>query len=282
MTLGNDPHSNLNPSDDRRVHGDDHLFAGDAYLPSAPSPCYNRNLVDAYFSNCRHGFVQEFELITNRTEMDYEDRLVLDRMESDYRTIFKRKLQQFGLSDKGSDVTVRVLHPVVAVGPTRREYHLYLDIVSGNGRCWFLDFDSAAPFERGPAALQISSLGPQGKNKEMVVTRLFSEPAFLEAAERLVNAPFQDVVRNPRDFVAFGWIVQAIATAQNGGAARDDLRGSTTPRPLRLSDISDLSWTGQARPFTFDCLVGNALYVAEVHHDQRTRQPYVALHEEGF
>jgi len=58
--------------------------------------------------------------------------------------------------------------------------------------------------------------------------------------------------------------------------------GSTTSRPPPLSHISDFNWTGQAKPFTFDCVVGNALYVTEVHHDPKTRQPYVILYEEVF
>jgi hypothetical protein len=214
--------------------------------------------------------------------MEYEDRVILDRMESNYRKVFQRKLEQFGLSDKGSDITVRVLHPVVAIGKTRREYHLYLDVVSQGGRCWFLDFDTAVGFENGPAALQLSSLGSRGQKEEMIVTRLFSVPAFQEALEKLATAPYSAVLKAPRDFVAFGWIVQAIAMARRGQVAREDITTSSAPRPIPLSEIADFRWTGETKPFTFECSVGNGYYVAQVRHHPRSRQPFVALHEELF
>ena len=278
MTLSNDP----NPSDDKHQRADGRDSHEDLTMPSAPRASYHRILLDAYLRNCRLGFVERFELITNRSKMEYEDRAALNRMESNYRKVFQRKLEQFGLADKSSDFTVRVLHPVVAIGSTRREYHLYLDIVSRNGRCWFLDFDTAAGFEKGPAALQLSSLGPRGKKEEMVATRLFSVPAFQEALEKLVSASYSEVLQNPRSFVAFGWIVQAIVTAQNRHSPREDMGGVPSHRPIQLSTIADFHWTGDTKPFTFECTVGNAYYVAQVRHHPRTRQPFVALHEEVF
>ena len=278
MTLSNDP----NPSDEHRSRGEEHDSQGNLSFPPAPRAFYNRMLVEAYLRNCKLGFVERFDLITSRSQMDYEDKVILDRMASTYRSLFTRKFQQFGLGDKGSEMTVRVLHPVVAVGKTRREYHLYLDVVSQNGRCWFLDFDTAAPFDKGPAAIQLSSLGPQGKKGEIVATRLFSVPAFQEALEKLANASYVEVLRNPRSFVAFGWIVQAIVMARNRATPRENVQGSVAPPPLELSKISDFTWTGNTKPYTFECSLENAYYVAHVQHHPRTRQPFVALHEEVF
>lgn len=278
MTLSNDS----NPSDDNRSRGENRDSQDDLSLPGVPRAFYNRMLVDAYLRNCRLGFAERFELITHRSNMEYEDRAILDHMESKYREVFQRKLGQLGLGDKASDFTLRVLHPVVAVGTTRREYHLYLDIVSPGGRCWFLDFDTAVGFEKGPAALQLSSLGPRGKKGEMVVTRLFSVPAFHEALEKLVSAPYSAVVKEPRAFVAFGWIVQAIAMARNRQSAREYMVTASAPRPIPLSEISDFHWTGETKPFTFECTVGNGYYIAQVLHHPRTRQPFVALHEDLF
>jgi hypothetical protein len=278
MTLSNDP----NPSDENRPRGENRHSHEDLSLPSVPRAFYNRMLVDAYLRNCRRGFVGRFDLITHRSKMEYEDRVILDRMESNYRKVFQRKLEQFGLGDRGSDITVRVLHPVVAIGKTRREYHLYLDVVSQGGRCWFLDFDTAVGFANGPAALQLSSFGPRGQKEEMVVTRLFSVPAFQEALEKLANAPYSAVLKAPRGFVAFGWIVQAIAMARSRQAARENMDTSSAPRPIPLFEIADFQWTGETKPFTFECSVGNGYYVAQVHHHPRSRQPFVALHEELF
>ena len=278
MTLSNDP----NPSDENRPRDENRHPQEGLSLPSVPRAFHHRMLANAYLRNCRLGFVERFELITHRPKMEYEDRVILDRMESKYRQVFQRKLEQFGLSDKGSDVTVRVLHPVVAIGKTRREYHLYLDVVSQGGRCWFVDFDTAARFENGPAALQLSSLGPGAQKGDMVVTRLLSVPAFQEALEKLANAPYSAVLKDPRGFVAFGWIVQAIATARNQQSAREYMGTSSAPRPIPLSQIADFQWTGETKPFTFECCVGNGYYIAQVRHHPRSRQPFVALHEELF
>jgi hypothetical protein len=278
MTLSNDP----NPSDENRAREEHRHPQEDLSLPAVPQAFHHRMLTNAYLRNCRQGFVGRFDLITHRSKMEYEDRVILDRMESDYRSIFQRKLERIGLKEKGPDITVRVLHPVVAVGKTRREYHLYLDVISQGGRCWFLDFDTAVGFENGPAALQLSSLGPGAQKGEMVVTRLFSAPAFQEALEKLANAPYSAVLKEPRSFVAFGWIVQAIAMARNRHSAREYMSGSSASRPIPLSEIADFQWTGETKPFTFECSVGNGYYIAQVRHHPRSRQPFVALHEELF
>jgi hypothetical protein len=183
-------------------------------------------------------------------------------MQKDYRTLFKRKLSQFGIEGDANDVKVRVLHPVVAIGPSHREYHLYLDIVSGNGRCWFLDYDAAAGFEKGPAALQLTARGSPMERGEMVMTRLFSEPAFHEALEKLLMAPFSTVLDNPRNFVAFGWIMQAIAMARNQGQPRDDVAGSLATSPVPFSTMRAFQWTGQNNPFSFECVLDDAMYIA--------------------
>lgn len=278
MTLSN----NSNPSDDDRRSPDPRQEDDSLQLPQAPRAFYNRMLVDAYLNNCKRGFLEQNTLITSLNEMEYEDRVVFQAMDSAYRQAFRNKMHQFGFGDTEKDLTVRMLHPVVAVGKTRREYHLYVDVVSAQGRCWFLDFDAAARFEHGPASIQLSSLGPESKNNLCVITRLFSVPAFQEALAKLVTASYEQIQKRPRDFVAFGWIMQAIATARYGHVRGDASESSRISQPILLTSVKDFMWTGDRRPFTFECSVENAYYVAHVGLNAKTRQPEVYLQEEIF
>ena len=278
MTLSN----NSNPSDDDRRSPETRQSDDSLQFPEAPRASYNRLLVDAYLTNCKRGFLEQNTLITSLNEMEYEDRVVFQAMDSAYRQAFRNKMHQFGFGDTEKDLTVRMLHPVVAVGKTRREYHLYVDVVSAKGRCWFLDFDAAAGFEHGPASIQLSSLGPESKNNLCVITRLFSVPAFQEALAKLVTATYDQIQKRPRDFIAFGWIMQSIAMARNDHARGGASASSRLPKPLPLTSVKDFMWTGERRPFTFECSVDNAYYVAQVALNAKTRQPQVYLHEEIF
>jgi hypothetical protein len=279
MTLSNDPH----PSDDNRPDretprpDDDKLS-----FPSAPRASYNRMLVDTYLRNCRRGFKETYNLITAPSRMTYEDRVVLQRMESQYRAVFKDKLKDFGLADKASELTVRVLHPVVAIGEGERKYHLYVDVVSRGGRSWFLDFDAGGVFETGPASMQLTSLGKQGQMEQVLFTRIFSVPAFNEAMNKLVVASFPEVLSQHRDFIAFGWIMQAISLARSRAASRLYGEDAQTSGPFRLDSVENFHWTGGKRPFTFECSVENAWYTAHVGLDPRRREPVVVLHGEVF
>jgi hypothetical protein len=278
MTLSN----NSNPSEDDRRSAETGKNDDSLQFPAAPRASYNRMLVDAYLDNCKRGFLERNELITSFSDMEYEDRVALQAMESAYRQIFHSKMQEFGFGDVEKDLTLRLLHPVVSIGKTRREYHLYVDIVSAQGRCWFLDFDAAGRLEKGPASIQLSSLGPQAKNNACVITRLFSLPAFDEALAQLVATPFDQVQKKPRDFIAFGWVMQAIAMARGGHDGRGVSNSSRPPKPIPLSSVEDFTWTGERRPFTFECSIENAYYVAQVTLSSRTKQPQVYLHEEIF
>ena len=274
--------NNSDPSDDNREplepRPDDESLA----FPTASRASYNRILVDTYLDNCKRGFLERNHLITSLGDMEYEDRIVLQRMELTYRRVFHDKLQRFGMADTERDLTLRILHPVVAVGKTQREYHLYVDIVSAEGRCWFLDFDAGSLIENGPASMQLSSLGPQTKNDAVVLTRLFSPPAFNEVLAQLATAPYEEVLGKPRSFVAFGWIMQSIALARSEHGGRRAADSSKSPKPVPLTSVNDFMWTGERRPFTFECSVENAYYVVQVALHPRTRQPEVYLHEEVF
>ena len=71
----------------REKSEDSHSYE-DLSLPSVPRTFYNRMLGGAYLRNCRLGFVERFDLITSRSRIEYEDRVLLARMESNYRKVF--------------------------------------------------------------------------------------------------------------------------------------------------------------------------------------------------
>lgn len=278
MTLRN----NSNPSDDDRRSAKARQSDDSLQFPSAPRAYYNRMLVNAYLDNCKRGLVGQNKLITSVSDMEREDRVALRAMASEYRQSFYNKMRKFGFGDAEKDLTLRILHPVVAVGVTQREYHLYVDIVSAQGGCWFLDFEAAGRFQKGPAAVQLSNLGPPVKSSMSFVTRLFSLPAFNEALKKLVVTPFEQVQKNPRDFIAFGWIMEAIAKTRNDFRGRGALDSSKPLKPISPTTVKDFMWTGERRPFEFACCVENAYYSVRLTLNSRTRQPDVYVYEETF
>lgn len=277
MTLNNNP----NPGDDKNHSPDPHDDLGDLSLPPVPRANHNRILLNAYLGNCKRGFIEHNELITSPQEMEYEDRVSLDSMADAYRGLVQRKLQLFGLQKFENEFTPRFLHPVVAVGKTRREYHLYVDTVSSSGRCSFVDSDAVGLFLKGPAAMQLSRLAGSEKPARIIMTRLFSVPGFHEAMGKLISASRDEIFSKPRAFVAFGWILQSIATARAGeGGTRSS--HDRMIAPLDLSKVEDFVWTGSRKPYTFECSIGSSYYVTQIMLHQRTRQPVIYLHEERF
>lgn len=277
MTLSNNP----NPFDDENPSRQSRDEGGDLSFPSAPRAYHNRILVDSYLKNCKRGFLGENELITSLKEMEYEDRVSLDLMATGYRGLIRAKLAQFGLRGLEKDLTLRFLHPVVAVGKTRREHHLFVDAVLGGGRCGFVDSDAVGCFQNGPAAIQLSRIAGGDKQPRVVLSRLLSFPAFHEAMNDLIAARWEDVYANPRSFVALGWLMQGLATSRT----RDSVSANERSRgfkPLALSSIEGFMWTGSRKPHTFECSLGNAYYVMQVDLDKKTRQPVIYINEERF
>lgn len=277
MTLSN----NQNPSDDKNSREPSRDDSGDLSFPPAPRAYHNRLLVDTYFKNCKRGFLEHNKIITSLKEMDYEDRVSLDGMADAYRELVRSKLRHFGFRDLENDITLRFLHPVVAVGKTRREHHIYVDVVDRNGRCCFVDGDAASSFESGPAAMQVSRIAGDEKRPRILLTKLFSRPAFHEAINTLIAAPWSEVYSNPRAFVALGWLMRGIATAR-AREAEARAEGGTEQDFLALSTVEDFMWTGSRKPHTFECSVGKAFYVIQVALHDRTRQPMIYVHEERF
>lgn len=274
MTLSNNP----NPADDRNDSRDPEQDLRDLSLPSVPRANHNRILVDAYFDNCKRGFLERNELITSPKEMAYEDRVSLAAMARVYRGLVGRRLELFGSEKFENEFTLRFLHPVVAVGKTRREHHLYVDIVSSSGRCSFVDNDAVAVFLKGPAAVQLSRIAHPGKSG-IIITRLLSVPGFHEAMGKLITAPHEEIFSKPRAFVAFGWLMQAIAIAR--GSEGNKMRAhDRTVSPLDLSKVEGFTWTGSRKPYTFECSIENSHYVVQIMLNRKTRQPIIYLHEE--
>ena len=276
MTLSNNP----NPSDE---HNRPQQRDGERELsfPPAPRAYYNRILVDAYLKNCERGFLGKNDLITSLKDMEYEDRVSLDRMASAYRGLVRAKLHHFGLSGLEKDLNLRFLHPVVAVSKTRREHHLFVDAVVSGGRCGFVDSDAVGLFRNGPAAIQLSRIAGADKEHRIVLSRLFSYPAFHEAMNSLIAARWEQVCANPRAFVALGWLMQGVVTSR---ARESDTANAKSPgiKPLALSSVEGFLWTGSRKPHTFECSVANAYYQLQVDLDKKTRQPVIFVNEERF
>jgi hypothetical protein len=214
--------------------------------------------------------------------MSYEDRAELQRMEINFRELLANKLRELGFAHKASELSVRVLHPVVSVGQARREYHLYVDVVGENGRCWFVDFDAAQQLEAGPASIHLSCVGMSERKAKIIFSRLFSIPAFNEAMGKLVSSSFEDVCLQPRSFLAFGWIMQGIAMARVRAASEMGIQQAAAAGPFSLDKVKSFQWTGEKRPFEFECIVENAYYIAQITLDPKRRQPCVVLYEEGI
>lgn len=276
MTLSN----NTNPADDKN-HSPDPQEFGNLFLPPVPRANHNRILVDAYLRNCERGFVERNTLITNPKEMEYEDRASLEFMAQSYRGLVRHQLRVFGLGRLETEFTLRFLHPVVAVGKTRREHHLYVDGISHSDGCSFVDSDAVSVFTKGPVAIQLSRLSGTSKESSIKISRILSFPGFHETMSKLAAASHEEVFSNPRSFIAFGWIIRAIAfaRAEEGRAGRDD---GSKPVALNLSEIENFTWTGCRKPYTFECSVGEAYYVVQIMLHPRTRQPITYVHEETF
>lgn len=277
MTLSNNP----NPADDKNHSPDPHQEFGNLFFPQFPRANHNRILVDAYLRNCERGFIERNTLITNPKEMEYEDRASFDFMANSYRGLVRHKLRVFGLEKLENDFTLRFLHPVVAVGKTRREHHLYVDAIANSGGCSFVDSDAMSVFKKGPAAVQLSRLAGDIKQSSISISRLFSVPGFHEAMSKLAATSHEELFSKPRSFVAFGWIVRAIAfaRAEEGSPGRDDGR---KPVSLNLSEIENFTWTGCRKPYTFECSIGNSYYAVQIMLHPRSRQPITYVHEETF
>jgi primosomal protein N' (replication factor Y) len=93
----------------------------------------------------------------------------------------------------------------------------------------------------------------------------------------LIRAQIQQV-----DFAAVGFAPSAEIARQIESGDIKFRASKSRVNVESFQQIADFQWTGETKPFTFECSVGNGYYIAQVRHHPRSRQPFVALHEELF
>jgi len=249
-------------------------------------PSYNRRLVDTYMEMCRHSLGQSATVITSLREMSSEDKQNVSLLDLLYRKFFAERLKALGLDELRNEIHLRMLHPVVVVHGLRRSYHLYADAVADNGRCCLVDVQSIGVLNRGPAATRVTAFARLKPNTQepprfyLEFAKLLSKPAYHEAMHQLIAATRDEIFESPKEFLGFGWIIQAIERYQEmhrkdaGSGAKSGASSST-----KSSKIKDFGWTGQRRPYTFECVIADRCYRIEIGFSQVHRNPTMAVAE---
>lgn len=280
MTLSND---NTPSRDGRGENNPEKADAGDLVFPSAPRAFHNRILYTAYLENCRNGFEGRNDLVTSTYEMTYEDQMVFQKMGDYFRDVFSRKLRLFQMADIESDLTVRMLHPVLARGEGHSEYHLYVDVVNKDGRAVLPDYEALDVFQNGPASLQMYAHEEDGRVSLRDVLRLISTPAFQEATQKLMSASWEEIADRPRSFIAFGWILHGLVASRQAAARRRGEPAEVIEKKygFHLSDMKDFQWTGEKRPPTFEFSLQGVFYRVSILLDRATKRPTLHIHEDA-
>lgn len=279
VTLSND---NTPSQDGPNQNNPENSDMGELTFPTGPRAAHNRILYTTYLENCRHGFEGPHDLVTTTAEMSFEDRMVFDKMREFFCDAMSQKLRHFEMAEIVPDLTVRMLHPVLARGEAHNEYHLYVDVVNKEGRAVLPDYEAVDTFQDGPASLQLYAYEEDGRVRLRDVLRLISTPAFTEATRKLMAASWDDILEKPRNFIAFGWIMHEIIENRQAAARR---RGESEESVLKkcrinLADVKGFHWTGERRPPTFEFSLGNFHYRVALKLDRATKQPNVYIEEQ--
>ena len=278
MTLSND---NTPSNDGRNQNNPEKSDMSELSFPTGPRAAHNRILYTTYLENCRRGFEGPHDLVTTTAEMTFEDRMVFDRMREFFHHTMGEKLRHFQMADIVPDLTVRMLHPVLARGEAHNEYHLYVDVVNKYGRSVLPDYEAVDTFQEGPASLQLYAYEEDGRVRLRDVMRLISTPAFTEATRKLMAASWDDIRERPRNFIALGWILQGIVEGRTAAARRRGEPEDTVSKKylISLDDVEGFHWTGEKRPPTFEFSLGNLHYRVALKLDRVTKQPNVYIQE---
>lgn len=274
-------HNNPTPpeGDDRGESSRSH--EGERFVfPPAPRVAHHRLLLDTYLENCRSAFTGRNNLITDRREMPLEAPMIFHALETEYRKSLVGKLNEFGMQRMADELTCRMLHPVVAVGKGVTEYHLYADIVNGQGRCVFPDLDGVQSFNSGPAGVQFYATEEKKGELRIRVIRLISAPAFREAVNDIIATPFEAVKEKPRSFVALGWIMSAVCNHRIGGDAGVLAKRGERPGEIILDDVTGFKWMGGRSPASFEFQIKNARYKVDLRFNNKNKRPDTFVFEE--
>ncbi len=277
MTLGNDVPS---PEGDGRKPKSSPQESSDIILPSAPRIAHHRILLDAYLENCRRAFIGSNELITDKRAMNAEAPQMFANLATNFRRTLADTLTMFGKADMLEDLTCRMLHPVVAVGKGQPEYHLYVDVVNGRGRCVLPDIDGVQAFNSGPASIQVYVTESGHGELHIGMIRLVSAPAFREAVNDIIAHSFDEIVKNPRGYVAFGWILGGVCNHRRSDMSERRSDRGENPGQVALDHIKNFRWMGGRSPAIFELQIRNAEYKVHLSLDSKAKRPVIVVYEE--
>jgi len=249
-------------------------------LPQVPDDLHSRLLLDAYLRNCERSEMGSPLITASIREMSFPDREIFKRMGQHYRGAVLNKFQRLGLLRLEKELTIRTLHPVIVEREGQRVFNIFVDIVSPEGRSVVADLESVKTFQAGPAAVHFYATEVSGSLTAMGVNRLVSAPAYKEAVEEILSTPYADIAKDPRYYVAFGWIMHAVAGYRRFAALKRSHDYPGAEGGLPRTAIENFRWSGEVAPPTFLFRIGKFDYEVRLDLDTERGEPTIYLHEE--